>query len=110
MNADLPNRYHGAMKVIADICVVPFTGRVSVREEVAKAHGILVDTGLPTQLHGYGTNIEGDYDTIMAALKRIHEELHAGGAARISTTIRLGSRVDKQQTVQDKIDAVKGLL
>ncbi len=110
MNASLPNRYHGVMKVIADICVVPFTGRVSVREEVAKAHGILVETGLATQLHGYGTNIEGDFDTIMAALKRIHEELHAGGAARISTTIRLGSRTDKPQSVQDKIDAVKELL
>ncbi len=98
------------MKVIADICVVPFTGQVSVREQVAKAHGILVATGLPTMLHGYGTNIEGDYDVVMGALKRIHEELHADGVTRISTTIRLGSRIDKQQSVQDKIDAVEGLL
>ena len=98
------------MNVIADICVVPFTGQVSVRKEVARAHQILLDTGLPVNLHGYGTNIEGDYDTIMAALKLIHETLHAEGAARISTTIRLGSRVDKQQTVQDKIDAVRAEL
>lgn len=95
------------MKIIADICVVPNTGETSVREEVAQAHRILAETGLPVLLHGYGTNIEGDYDTIFAALKRIHETLHEGGAARISTTIRLGSRVDKEQGIQDKIQAVR---
>lgn len=98
------------MNVIADICVVPFTGNVSVRKEVARAHAILLATGLPVNLHGYGTNIEGDYDTIMAALKQIHETLHDEGSQRISTTIRLGSRTDKAQSVQDKIDAVKGQL
>ncbi len=95
------------MNVIVDICVVPNTGRTSVRAEVAKAHAILAATGLPVLLHGYGTNIEGDYDTIFAALKQVHESLHADGAARISTTIRLGSRCDKEQSIQDKIDAVR---
>lgn len=98
------------MKVIADICVIPNTGRTSVRAEVAKAHQILAETGLTVNLHGYGTNIEGDYDTIFAALKRVHEALHADGAARISTTIRLGSRTDKDQSIDDKIDAVKDQL
>lgn len=98
------------MNVIADLCVIPFTGNVSVRAEVAHAHQILKDTGLPTMLHGYGTNIEGDIDVVLGAIKRIHEELHAKGVVRISTTIRLGSRSDKQQSVQDKIDAVEGEL
>lgn len=98
------------MNVIADICVVPITGRTSVREEVAIAHKILADTGLPVLLHGYGTNIEGDYDTIFSALKQVHETLHAMGAARISTTIRLGSRTDKAQGIDDKIEAVRSQL
>ena len=98
------------MKVIVDICVIPNTGRTSVRAEVVKAHAILAATGLPVMLHGYGTNIEGDYDTIFAALKRVHEELHADGAARISTTIRLGSRTDKDQGIEDKLDAVRSEL
>lgn len=98
------------MKVIADICVIPSTGRTSVREEVALAHRILRETGLPVLLHGYGTNIEGDYDTIFAALKEVHQKLHAKGAKRISTTIRLGSRTDKDQGIEDKIDAVRSVL
>jgi uncharacterized protein (TIGR00106 family) len=98
------------MHVIADICVVPFTGRASVRAEVARAHAILKETGLPVMLHAYGTNIEGDYRTIMEALERVHAELHAGGATRISTTIRLGSRTDKRQGLRDKVDAVRAEL
>ena len=98
------------MRVIADICVVPFTGRASVRAEVARAHEILRETGLPVLLHGYGTNIEGEFSVVMGALERIHEELHASGASRISTTIRLGSRTDKEQSVQDKVDAVRSEL
>ncbi len=98
------------MHVIADICVVPFTGRASVRSEVARAHQILAETGLPVLLHGYGTNIEGEFQVIAAALERVHEELHAEGAVRISTTIRLGSRTDKDQTVREKIQAVEAEL
>lgn len=96
------------MHIIADICVVPLTGRVSVRDEVKIAYDILKDTGLPVHLHAYGTNIEGEYDAVFAALKRVHETLHAGGVPRVSTTIRLGSRTDKAQTIGDKIDAVIG--
>lgn len=94
------------MKVIADICVTPLTGSPSVRKEVAVAHRILKETGCPVLLHGYGTNIEGEYDVVMGALRKIHETLHAQGVERISTTIRLGSRTDKEQSLRDKIDAV----
>lgn len=94
------------MNIVADICVVPFTGRVSVRQEVERAHHILARTGLPVHLHAYGTNIEGDFDTIMAALKEVHQTLHREGAVRISTSIRLGSRTDKTPTIAEKIQAV----
>lgn len=95
------------MKVIADICVIPITGSVSLRKEVARAHQILKETGLPIQLHSYGTNIEGDFDIVMAAVKEIHQELHTVGIQRINTTIKLGTRTDKSQSLKDKIHAVE---
>ena len=95
------------MKVLVDVCVIPFTGRISVRSEVARAHGILKDTpGLTTRLHGYGTNFEGEWDVVFGALKRVHEELHAAGVARISSTIRLGTRTDKDPQIAVKMQAV----
>lgn len=98
------------MKILADICVTPLTGKTSVREEIALAVGILRETGLPVRLHAYGTNIEGDFDVVMAALKRVHEALHENGVPRISTTMRLGSRIDKDQTLDDKVGVVERLL
>ena len=95
------------MKIIADICIIPITGRISVRKEVTLAHTILKETGLPVQLHSYGTNIEGDYDTIMAALKEIFTQLHKTGTPRVTATLKIGSRIDKEQSMQDKIDAVQ---
>ena len=95
------------MKVIADICIIPITGRISVRKEVSMAHTILKETGLPVQLHSYGTNIEGEFDIIMAALKDIFAHLHETGTPRVTATIKIGSRIDKEQSMQDKIDAVQ---
>ena len=95
------------MNVVADICVIPIRGEISLRNDVAKAHQILKNTGLPVQLHAYGTNIEGDIDIVLEAIKKIHLELHSNGVPRISTSIRLGSRTDKSTSIQDKIEAVQ---
>ena len=94
------------MKVIADLCVVPLGVGVSVRKYVAACQCVLNDAGLSTQLHGYGTNIEGEWDDVFAAIKKCHEVVHTMGAPRISTSIKVGTRTDKEQTIQDKIDAV----
>ena len=94
------------MKIIAEICVIPIGNSVSLSKEVSLAHQILKDTGLPVQLHSYGTNIEGDYDVVMAAVKAIHQALHAKGLQRLHTSIKIGSRIDKQQNLDDKIKAV----
>ncbi len=98
------------MNVIADICVIPLTGNVSVRNEVARAHQILKDAGLNVSLHAYGTNVEGSMDAVLAAIKEIHETLHAEGVPRLSTNIKLGSRTDKPQSMSDKINVVQAIV
>lgn len=95
------------MKVIADLCVVPIGIGVSVSREIAICERILAAAGLKTHLHAYGTNIEGEWDQVFAAIKQCHEALHAAGVARISSTLRFGTRVDREQTIEDKITSVE---
>ena len=62
---------------------------------------------MKTRLHAYGTNIEGEWEDVVAAIKRCHETLHAMGAPRVSSDIRIGTRIDRDQTMEDKIRSVE---
>lgn len=95
------------MKVIADLCVVPMGVGVSVSEYVAACEKVLKEAGLKIQLHAYGTNIEGEWDQVFAAIKRCHEVVHQMGAPRISTTLKFGTRTDRAQTMDEKVKSVE---
>jgi uncharacterized protein (TIGR00106 family) len=94
------------MKVIMDLCVIPMGVGVSVSEYVVACHEVLKEAGLKSQLHAYGTNIEGDWDQVMAAVKSCHEKVHGMGAPRITTTIKMGTRIDREQSMEEKISSV----
>lgn len=94
------------MKVIADLCVVPLGVGVSVSKQVAACTSVLEQAGLKTHLHAYGTNIEGEWDDVFAAVKRCHEVVHEMGAPRITTSLKIGTRTDRDQSMQQKVDAV----
>ncbi|HTY36239.1 MAG TPA: MTH1187 family thiamine-binding protein [Bacteroidota bacterium] len=98
------------MKAIIDLCVVPIGVGVSVSIYIAACERVLQEAGLKTQLHAYGTNIEGDWDTAFAAIKRCHEVVHEMGAPRITTTIKVGTRIDRDQTMDQKIKSVEDKL
>jgi uncharacterized protein (TIGR00106 family) len=95
------------MKVIADLCIIPLGVGVSLGSYIAACEKILAQAGLKTRLHGYGTNIEGEWEQVMQAVKECHQKLHEMGAPRISSTLHIGTRVDREQTLEDKIRSVE---
>jgi len=95
------------MQVIADLCVVPLGVGVSVSKYVTVCEKVLGEAGLKTRLHAYGTNIEGEWDAVFAAIKRCHEVIHAMGAPRITSTLRFGTRTDRGQSMDDKVQSVQ---
>jgi uncharacterized protein (TIGR00106 family) len=95
------------MKVIVDFCLVPIGVGVSVSEYIVECEKILTRAGLKTQMHAYGTNIEGEWDEVFVAIKHCHEKVHQMGVPRISSTIKLGTRTDREQTMDEKIRSVQ---
>lgn len=91
------------MKATAEVQVIPIGVGVSVRKEVQRAHGILEDTGLHAELHGNGTNLEGELADILDAIRRVHETLHAEGTARIASFVKIGTRTDKEPSLAGKL-------
>ena len=94
------------MHMIADLTVVPIGVGVSLSKYVAACEDILKQPGLKTTLHPNGTAIEGEWDTVMAAVKACHEKVHGMGAPRVFTTLKIGTRTDREQTLEDKVDSV----
>lgn len=95
------------MKVLVDLSIVPLGVGVSLSSYVAVCEKVLKDAGLKTALHAYGTNIEGEWDAVFAAIKRCHEVLHGMGVPRVSATLRVGTRVDREQSLEDKVRSVE---
>ena len=81
---------------------------MSVRKEVTRAHEVIRSSGLTVRLHAYGTNVEGDLDTILATIKNVHETLHAEGTVRLSTAIKIGTRTDKDASLDEKLFKTDG--
>ncbi len=95
------------MRVIVDLSVVPIGVGVSLSKYVAACERVIREAGLEARLHAYGTNIEGEWADVFRAIKRCHEAIHEMGAPRITTTIKLGTRTDRDQTMDGKVRSVE---
>ncbi|HUX93768.1 MAG TPA: MTH1187 family thiamine-binding protein [Ignavibacteriaceae bacterium] len=95
------------MNTIIDFCVIPIGVGVSVSKYIAEIQKILQQSGLNYKMHAYGTNVEGEWDEVFAIVKICHQAVHEMGAPRISTSMRIGTRTDREQTMEDKIKSVE---
>lgn len=91
------------MRALAEIQVIPIGAGVSVRQEVKRAHEVIAGCDLKVQLHAYGTNVEGELDVILKAIRKVHETLHTEGTRRLSTAIKIGTRTDKDVSLEGKL-------
>ena len=96
------------MHVIVDFTVVPIGVGVSLSKYIAACERILQESGLTYELHANGTNVEGEWEDVFAAIRRCHETLHEMGVPRIHTDIKMGTRTDRLQKMADKLSSVKG--
>lgn len=95
------------MKVIMDLCIVPIGVGVSLSGYVAACEEVLKKSGLTYQLHANGTNIEGEWDSVFKVVKECHKKVHQLGAPRIFSTIKLGTRIDREQSMAAKVKSVE---
>ena len=97
------------MKVIVDLCLIPIGVGISLGKYIKECEKILIKSKLKYSLHANGTNIEGEWDLVLDTIKKCHETIHEFGAPRIHTNLKIGTRIDKDQTMEDKIQSLKKL-
>jgi len=98
-------------KAIAEITVVPIgTSSPSISSYVAEVEKTLRSFNLKIQLTPMSTILEGELDEILNAVKAAHNCLFEKGALRVSTTLRIDERRDKNLTMEGKVKAVEDKL
>jgi uncharacterized protein (TIGR00106 family) len=98
------------MKVLADLSIIPLGVGNSLAAYVAACEKVLQDAGLNPQLHAFGTEVEGDWDAVMAAVRRCHDVVHEMGAPRVTATLKLSTRTDKDDSLDGKVERVRRIL
>jgi uncharacterized protein (TIGR00106 family) len=93
---------------VAFLTITPLgTATPSVSKYVAGVERILRASGLTHQLTAMGTIIEGDVDRILAVVRQMHEQPFTQGALRVSTSLRIDDRRDKEHTIAGKMRSVE---
>ncbi|MFO8173599.1 MAG: MTH1187 family thiamine-binding protein [Gemmatimonadota bacterium] len=91
------------MHAIVEVQIIPIGTGVSVRKEVMRAHELLESSGLNIALHANGSNMEGELDEVLTAIRNAIETLHVEGVVRLSTHIKIGTRTDKVPSMKGKL-------
>ena len=95
------------MNVLADISIIPLGVGLSLSKYIAACEQVFREAGLDPKLHAFGTEVEGEWDDVMAAVRRCHDVVHEMGAPRISATLKLSTRVDREQSLDEKVESVR---
>jgi uncharacterized protein (TIGR00106 family) len=90
------------MRATAELQVIPLGAGVSVRPQVKRILALLGDYDLILETHAAGTDIEGELDDILDAVRRVHEVMHEEGSVRLLSYLKLETRTDKVPTLAGK--------
>ncbi len=97
---------------LVELTVIPLgTGSTSLSGFVAGCVKLLQQAeGIQYQLTPMGTIIEGELSVVLELARQMHEQPFLAGADRVTTTIRIDDRRDKEATMQGKVAAVESKL
>jgi len=97
---------------IAEVSVVPLgTKTPSVSQYVAQAIEVLDrEKDMKYEITAMGTIVEGDLDSILAVVKKMHEATFGEGVARVITMVEIDDRRDKARGMREKVDSLKDKL
>ena len=94
--------------VIAEISIVPIgTSTPSVSRYVAKAIKVLnQESNIKYKLTSMGTILEGNWTSVLEAVRKMHDSVFDDQIRRVVTTIRIDDRRDRESSVERKMQSV----
>jgi len=86
--------------------ITPLGGSDSVGGAVADAVRVVRESGLPNETNAMFTNVEGEWDEVMALLKRCVDTV-AAHAPRVSIVVKIDHRPGATDMLHSKVASVE---
>ena len=94
------------MSVLVAFSVAPSSADASVSAAVAEAVRVVRESGLPNETNAMFTNIEGEWDEVMAVVKRAVEAV-AAVSPRVSLVLKADVRAGVTGAITAKVERVE---
>jgi len=94
------------MSMLVEFSVVPIGTDVSISPQIAKVLKIVAESGVVYKANPMGTVLEGDWDTVMAVVRKCHDAVMKD-SERALTTITIDDRKGKEARIQKKLESVE---
>jgi uncharacterized protein (TIGR00106 family) len=95
--------------VIAAFSISPIGVGESVSQQVAEVVRLVRESGLPNETNAMFTNVEGDWDEVMAVIRACTMKV-AETAARVSVVIKIDHRTGVTGGLRHKVEAIEARL
>jgi len=92
--------------MIAEFSIVPLDRGESLSGAIAEALKIIEASGVACEHHAMGTNLEGDWDEVMAVIKACRDRL-LETSRRISLSIKIDDRKGTSDRLGKKVASAK---
>ena len=92
--------------MLAAFSVTPLGGDESVGDLVADAVRIVRESGLPNETNAMFTNIEGEWDEVMAVIHRCVQAV-AARSPRVSVVIKIDHRPGVTDALHSKVETIE---
>jgi uncharacterized protein (TIGR00106 family) len=92
--------------MIAAFSISPIGVGESVSEQVAEVVRLVRDSGLPNETNAMFTNVEGEYDEVMAVIRACVMKV-AESAPRVSIVVKIDYRPGVTNALEHKVEAVE---
>ncbi len=90
-------------KVNAAFQVIPRSKDKNTYELVDVAIDVISKSGIKYRVCPFETVLEGDYNEIMALIKKVQEVLYENGTETMLSYIKIQSAADRDVTIEDKM-------
>ena len=94
------------MSILAEFSVVPVGTGASISPQVARVLRIVIDSGVRYKANPMGTVLEGEWDEVMAVIKKCHAEV-IKDSERVLTTLTIDDRKGKADRIEKKLESVE---